>query len=44
MCVHRLQNDANPLQMATGKVDNEHFNLKQAMAEDDRNEFVVAMQ
>ena len=39
-----LINESDPLALATGKSDNEVFNLKQVMAQDDRDCFVKAME
>ena len=42
--IDRRQNNDDPLQMAVGKVDNETYNLKQSIAQDDQSKFVVATQ
>ena len=39
-----IYDSLDPLALATGKSDNELFNLKQVMAQDDHNYFVKAME
>ena len=38
----RIMNESDPLSLVKGKSDDEVFNLKKVMAQDDRNHFVKA--
>ena len=42
--LYGIINESDPLVLATCKSENEVFNLKQVMAQDDRNCFVKAME